>query len=139
MANYSPDTSGLISLADRPNNERTTIQSQGGISSGKKRREIKRISDIVQGIRKENEIDPIVVFIRTLFTKLIDSEIKVRDALQLLKFIKEIEPEFRPEPKGSSIAEMIALNKCVKALGNPNLSQEERDKIIAEYENEYTI
>ena len=35
MANYDPDTSGLISLADRSNNERTTIATQGGIASGK--------------------------------------------------------------------------------------------------------
>ncbi len=39
MANKNPDTSGLVSLADRPNNERTKIQSAGGIASGISRRE----------------------------------------------------------------------------------------------------
>ena len=47
MANFNPDTSGLISLADRPDNEKTTIQSKGGKASGVARREKNKMRQIL--------------------------------------------------------------------------------------------
>lgn len=47
MANFNPDTSGLISLADRPDNEKTTIQSKGGKASGVARREKSKMRQIL--------------------------------------------------------------------------------------------
>ena len=66
-----------------------------------------------------------------------DSELKIKDALQLLTFIKEIEPEYSPEQPHSSITQMIALRKCITALGRPEISKEERQKIMEEYDNKY--
>ena len=91
MANYNPDTSGLISLADRPNNERTMIQSAGGIASGRKRKEIKRISEIVYGIRQESEEDPIETAIKSLFFDLNSPITSTNDIIKGLNFIKEME------------------------------------------------
>ncbi len=47
MANRNPDTSGLVSLADRTNNERTKIQSLGGVASGITRREKRKMRQIL--------------------------------------------------------------------------------------------
>ena len=47
MANNNPNTSGLVSLADRTNNERTTIAEQGGIASGFARREKKQMRQML--------------------------------------------------------------------------------------------
>lgn len=91
MANNNPDTSGLVSLADRPNNERTTIATKGGIASGKKRKEIKRISEIVYGIRQESEEDPIETAIKSLFFDLNNPITTTNDIIKGLNFIKEIE------------------------------------------------
>lgn len=134
MANSNPDTSGLISLADRPNNERATIQHMGGVASGKKRREIKRVADIVQNIRKESEIDPIVAFVKLLFSKLTDGEFKIKDAIQLLSFIKQIEPEITPEPHRSSIAEIIAFRKYIQATCSPTMPKDEKERRKKELE-----
>lgn len=100
MANYNPNTSGLVSLADRPNNERTTIQSQGGVASGQKRREIKRIAEIVNNIRADSEEDPVVSFVRHLMEQLSNEDIKIADAIKILAFLVTIEPtvaEQRPQ------------------------------------------
>ena len=100
MANYNPNTSGLVSLADRPNNERTTIQSQGGVASGQKRREIKRIADIVNNIRADSEEDPVVSFVRHLMEQLSNENIKIADAVKILAFLATLEPtvaEQRPQ------------------------------------------
>ena len=132
MANYNPDTSGLVSLASRPNNERTTIQSQGGIASGKKRRELKRIADIVQLVRKESDVDPVIACVQGLFAKLTDNDLKIKDTLQLLSFIKAIEPEFKPVKKQSSIGEMLAFRNYIEAIGNPDITQDEKDRRAAE-------
>ena len=121
MANYNPNTSGLVSLADRPDNERTTIQSQGGVVSGQKRREIKRIADIVYGIRKANEYDPVVDAVKSLFGCLQDISTKPADILRILYFLKDIEPEFRPEPQKSSVGEMLALRNYLATLGNDQM------------------
>ena len=83
MANFNPDTSGLVSLADRPNNERTMIQSQGGVASGQKRREIKRIAEIVNNIRADGEEDPVVRFVRHLMEQLSNENIKIADAVKI--------------------------------------------------------
>ena len=132
MANYNPDTSGLVSLASRPNNERTTIQSQGGIASGKKRRELKRIADIVQLVRKESDVDPVIACVQGLFAKLTDNDLKIKDTLQLLSFIKAIEPDFKPVKKQSSIGEMLAFRNYIEAIGNPDITQDEKDRRAAE-------
>ena len=132
MANYNPDTSGLVSLASRPNNERTTIQSQGGIASGKKRRELKRIADIVQLVRKESDVDPVIACVQGLFAKLTDNDLKIKDTLQLLSFIKAIEPEYKPEKKQSSIGEMLAFRNYIEAIGDPDIAQDEKDRRAAE-------
>ena len=92
MANFNPDTSGLVSLADRPNNERTTIQSQGGVASGQKRREIKRIAEIVNNIRADGEEDPVVRFVRHLMEQLSNKNIKIADAVKILAFLATLEP-----------------------------------------------
>lgn len=47
MANRNPDTSGLMSLADRTNNERTKIQSMGGMASGIVRREKRKMRQLL--------------------------------------------------------------------------------------------
>ena len=47
MANCNPDTSGLVSLADRTNNERTKIQSLGGLASGVARRKKNKMRQIL--------------------------------------------------------------------------------------------
>jgi len=47
LANRNPDTSGLVSLADRTNNERTKIQSLGGVASGITRREKRKMRQIL--------------------------------------------------------------------------------------------
>lgn len=90
MANYNPDTSGLISLADRSNNERTTIATQGGIASGKKRAELKRMSEIVTGLRQESEEDPVEKSIKFLFCDLTNPLTSIPDTVKGLKFVKEI-------------------------------------------------
>lgn len=41
------DTSGLVSLADRTNNERTNIQSLGGLASGVARRKKNKMRQIL--------------------------------------------------------------------------------------------
>ena len=92
MANYNPNTSGLVSLADRPDNERTTIQTMGGVASGQKRREIKRIAEIVNNIRADGEEDPVVRFIRHLMEQLSNENIKIADAIKILAFLVTIEP-----------------------------------------------
>ena len=92
MANFNPDTSGLVSLADRPNNERTTIQSQGGVASGQKRREIKRIAEIINNIRADGEEDPVVRFVRNLMEQMSNDNIKIPDAIKILAFLVTIEP-----------------------------------------------
>lgn len=132
MANDNPNTSGLISLADRPNNERTTIAEQGGIASGKKRKEIKRLADIVYGIRKGCENDPVVDVVKSLFDSLQNTDTKTTDILRILNFIKDVEPEFHPEPPRSSVREVIALRNYMEALGDKNMPQEEKDKRAAE-------
>lgn len=90
MANKNPNTSGLMSLADRPNNERTTIAKQGGLASGQKRKEIKRMSDIILGFRKESEEDPVEKAIKFLFNDLTNPFTTITDTIKGLKFIKEI-------------------------------------------------
>lgn len=132
MANNNPDTSGLVSLADRDNNERTTIATQGGIASGKKRKEIKRIADIVYGIRKECEQDPVINVVRSLFESLQDPNTKPAEILRILNFIKDVEPEFKPEPPRSSISEFIAYKNYMEALCDEDMPQEEKDKRAAE-------
>lgn len=47
LANRNPDTSGLVSLADRTNNERTKIQSLGGLASGVARRKKNKMRQIL--------------------------------------------------------------------------------------------
>ena len=91
MANYNPNTSGLVSLADRPDNERTKIQSQGGIASGKKRRELKRMSEIIQGIREGSEQDPVETVIKTLFSELNSFDASTSDIIKGLNFIRGME------------------------------------------------
>lgn len=90
MANYNPDTSGLVSLADRSSNERTTIATQGGIASGKKRAELKRMSEIVTGLRQESEEDPVEKSIKFLFCDLTNPLTSIPDTVKGLKFVKEI-------------------------------------------------
>lgn len=132
MANYNPDTSGLVSLADRDNNDRTTIATQGGIASGKKRKEIKRIADIVYGIRKGCENDPVVDVVKSLFDSLQNTDTKPTDILKILNFIKDVEPEFRPDPPRSSVGEVIAFSNYMEALGDETMPQEEKDRRAAE-------
>ena len=93
MANNNPDTSGLISLADRPNNERTMIQSAGGIASGKKRRKIKRIHEIIQGIRLESDEDPVEMALKSLFSDLNSQNTSTNDIIKCLKFIYDTETQ----------------------------------------------
>jgi hypothetical protein len=90
MSNSNPNTSGLISLADRPDNERTTIATQGGVASGKKRKELKRMSEIIQGIRHESDVDPIEKSMQFLFHDLTDPFTSTQDVIKCLKFIKEL-------------------------------------------------
>ena len=89
MANYNPDTSGLVSLADRPDNERTTIATQGGIASGKKRAELKRMSEIVAGLRQESEEDPVAKSIKFLFYDLTNPLTSIPHTVKGLNFIIE--------------------------------------------------
>ena len=91
MANHNPNTSGLVSLADRPVNERTTIQSQGGVASGKKRRELKRMVEIVQCIRQESDEDPVETAIKAFFTGLNKFGASTNDIVKGLSFIRELE------------------------------------------------
>ena len=93
MANHNPNTSGLISLADRTQNERTTIQSAGGIASGKKRREVKRIYEIIQGIRQESEEDPVETALKSLFFDLNSPHTSTNDIIKGLKFVQDSEPQ----------------------------------------------
>ncbi len=48
MANSNPNMSGLVSLADRPSNERTKIQSSGGVASGISRREKMKMRQLLR-------------------------------------------------------------------------------------------
>ena len=116
MANHNPNTSGLISLGDRYNNERTTIAEQGGIASGKKRREVKRIADIIYGIRKEYDIDPVVEAVKLFFANLQDKNAKLTDVLKALDFLKGFESEFRPNPPEKfSVERTLALKALIDA------------------------
>ena len=123
MANNNPDTSGLVSLADRDNNERTTIATQGGIASGKKRREIKRISDIVYGIRQEGEIDPVVGFVKSLFEILQDTNTKTSDLIKILQFMQSMESELKSNSDidSETLAEFLKIQK--------NIEQSEKESV----------
>lgn len=93
MANHNPNTSGLISLADRPNNEKTTIQSHGGIASGKKRRELKRMCEIIRNIRQESDEDPVETAIKALFSELSEFGASTNDIIKGLIFIRNMETD----------------------------------------------
>ena len=130
LANYNPNTSGLVSLADRPNNERTTIQSQGGVASGQKRREIKRIAEIVNNIRADGEEDPVVRFIRHLMEQLSNENIKIGNAVKILAFLVTLEPtiaEQRP-PLESRIEVIQELRRRLYGDDNEKPESQPTDK-----------
>ena len=121
MANYNPNTSGLVSLADRSVNERTTIQSKGGIASGKKRRELKRMVEIVQCIRQESPEDPVEKAIKALLAGLNDFGTSTNDILKGLNFIRELETS-SPLPAQQTVYKYITqeereeIEKHIKAV-----------------------
>lgn len=132
MANDNPNMTGLRSFNRMSRSESTEIQSRGGKASASKRRELKRIADIVQLVRKESDVDPVVACVQGLFAKLTDNDLKIKDTLQLLSFIKAIEPEYKPEKKQSSIGEMLAFRNYIEAIGDPDIAQDEKDRRTAE-------
>ena len=115
MANNNPDTSGLVSLADRTNNERTMIAQQGGIASGKKRKEIKRLYEIIQSVRQESDKDPIERAINSLLFDLHNPNTSTNDIIKGLQFIKSLEPEQKQENQQQVIYKYVTKEE-IKAV-----------------------
>lgn len=100
MANNSPNTTGLIPLNNRPRNECAKIQSAGGIACAKKRKELKKIAEIIYTIRQESgELDPAETAVITMFSKLKDPNITVKDLICILQYIQMSEKSSFPKKK----------------------------------------
>ena len=108
MANDHPNTSGLIPLNQRPDNERTMIQSAGGQASARKRREIRRIKNQISGLRSTyKDEDPATTAIINLFDKLTDPKTSINDTIKVLGFIQGSESNLPIELYNSPIIPKI--------------------------------
>lgn len=102
MANYNPNTSGLVSLADRPNNDRTTIAEQGGVASGVARREKKLLRELAtEALLKELPTGETVQgsLINRLTELCMDDKTRPAEIIKCMEFLWKLSCQYNTDKK----------------------------------------
>ena len=90
MSNSHPNTSGLTPFNKMDADERRKIQSAGGIARSEKARQLKSMTEIINGLRIASDTDPIESAVSNLYFSLIDPTVSVNERLRILTTLYKI-------------------------------------------------
>ncbi len=90
MSNPHPNTKGLTPFNKMNADERRKIQSAGGIARSEKARQLKSMSEIINGLRAASDTDPIESAVSNLYFNLNDPTVSVNERLRILTTICKI-------------------------------------------------
>ena len=94
MARYNTNTPGLIPVNQMSYSDSTVIQCAGGTASAEKRRTVRKIRDIIDGVRQSYDVDPVEQAICDFFVLLVSNDkLTVSERIKALEFIRNATDE----------------------------------------------
>lgn len=93
MANDNPNIAGLRPFNQMSYSESTEIQSQGGKASAEKRRTVRKIKDILKGVRAEYEVDPVEQLIVSMFQQILSPTSTLNEKLKVFDCLHKVSGE----------------------------------------------
>lgn len=88
MANSNPNTTGLRPFNQMSHSESAEIHSKGGLASAEKRRQARKIRDIINAVRADYDVDPVEQLVISVFQRALDPTTSLADMLKVMETVR---------------------------------------------------